>query len=277
VPLAIHNNKPGDDKVILERYDEPAWNNPVVRFFAPDGDELLPRKDLVWDAEPLAARMIAALDAADRPVPGYLRLVHEELREDGLAQAVFSMACFWKGEAAYGAQPGVRSTRAAWLDGREVVEVTYDPERLPFQDLLAAGLEGSCADQVWVADAAQQAQAQELLDSTVAVAVRDGDDVASDAKPSDQKFYLQRSAMNHLPLTPLQATRANALLAPDGAPAAKQALMDILSPHQRTLLQRIETMLNDKPSALDGLERPAAVPDLAGYEADLERRLNSSR
>jgi len=277
VPLAIHNNKPGDDQVILERYDEPAWNNPVVRFFAPDGDELLPRKDLVWDAEPLAARMIAALNAADRPVPGYLSLAHEELREDGLAQAVFSMACFWKGEAAYGGQPGVRRTRAGWLDGQEVVEVTYDPQLLSFQDLLTTGRADNCANRVWVADALQQAQAQELLGSTVAVALRDGDVVASDAKTSDQKFYLRRSAVNSLPLTPLQATRANAFLAPDGGTEAKQSLVDILSPRQRALLKRIEAVLSEKPSALDGLERPDALADLVSYEADLERRLNPAR
>lgn len=261
----------------MERYDEPAWNNPVVRFFAPDGDELLPRKDLVWDAEPLAARMIAALDAAEHPVPGYLSLAHEELREDGLAQAVFSMACFWKGEAAYGAQPGVHSTRAGWLDGHEVVEVTYDPDLLPFQELLAAGRADSCADRVWVADATQQAQAQDLLGSTVAVVLRDGDDVASDAKTSDQKFYLQRSAVNHLPLTPLQATRANALLAPENGAESKQLVAAILSPRQRALLKSIEAALSKKPSALDGLERPDGLADLASYEADLERRLNPAR
>ena len=261
----------------MERYDEPAWNNPVVRFFAPDGDELLQRKDHVWDAEPLAARMIAALAAAEHPVPGYLTLAHEELREDGLAQAVFSMACFWKGEAAYGGQPGVHSTRAGWLDGREVVEVTYDPELLPFQDLLAAGLADSCADRVWVADPAQQAQARDLLGGHVAVAVRDGDDVASDAKTSDQKFYLRRSAMNHLPLTPLQATRANALLAPDADGDTAQALAEILSPRQRALLTAIEATLSKKPAALDGLERPDALADLPGYEADLERRLDPGR
>ena len=87
---------------------------------------------------------------------------------------------------AYGGQRGVRETRAGWLDGREVVEVTYDPKLLPFQDILAAGRAESCADRVWVADAKQEAQAQELLGDTVSVTLRDGDDVASDAKTSGQ-------------------------------------------------------------------------------------------
>ena len=63
-PLLVRNNIEGEEARLLARYEEPAWNNPVVRFFAGDGSELLPRKDRVWSTEALAARIDAALAAA---------------------------------------------------------------------------------------------------------------------------------------------------------------------------------------------------------------------
>ncbi len=50
VPVAIFNNHPGADAEILRRYDEPSWNNPVVRFLGPDGAELLPKLADRYDA-----------------------------------------------------------------------------------------------------------------------------------------------------------------------------------------------------------------------------------
>ena len=42
VPVAIYNNRGGHDREVLGRFDEPAWNNPVVRLLGPDGRDLVP-------------------------------------------------------------------------------------------------------------------------------------------------------------------------------------------------------------------------------------------
>jgi hypothetical protein len=47
----------------------------------------------------------------------------------GTATAIFSMYCYWTGEATVGAVPGVVRTRIGSLGGHEVVEVAYDPAR----------------------------------------------------------------------------------------------------------------------------------------------------
>lgn len=44
-------------------------------------------------------------------------------------KAVFSMYCYWTGEATVGQVPGVVRTRIGSLGGNEVVEVEYDPAR----------------------------------------------------------------------------------------------------------------------------------------------------
>ena len=48
MPVAIRNNTKGDrEAAIRERFDEPAWNNPVIRFLDRSGRDILPRKDRV--------------------------------------------------------------------------------------------------------------------------------------------------------------------------------------------------------------------------------------
>lgn len=58
--------------------------------------------------------------------------------------ALFSMYCYWNGEATAGRVPGVLATRIGDLKGNEVVEVTYDPQRTGLPDLVAA-LKGNSA------------------------------------------------------------------------------------------------------------------------------------
>lgn len=90
VPVAIYNNVGGYDGEIRERFDEPAWNYPVARYLDAAGQDLIERRDRVYGVQPTAARMVAALDAADSEVPDYLDLLAME-SSDGLAYATFAM------------------------------------------------------------------------------------------------------------------------------------------------------------------------------------------
>jgi len=225
VPLAIHNNKPGADARVLKRYEEPAWNNPVIRFFAPDGKELLPRKDRVWSSGAVAGRMLAALNKTDRGTPGYLRLAAEELGAVDVERAVFAMHCFWQGEAALGGQEGVLATRAGWLAGLEIVEVRFDPRRVAYAELVRVAKTFDCTERVFATTEVQLKVARELVGDRAKL----NRTLPTDAKASDQKYYLRRSSLNLASLTPLQATRVNAALANHGDAAA------FLSPRQLEL------------------------------------------
>lgn len=207
VPIAVLNNRPGADAEVLARTGEPAWNNPVVRFFDGAGADVIPRADSVFTAGALAARMVAALEAARRPVPGYLALASAEARARSTRRAVFAMGCYWSGEACLGAIDGVISTRAAHSAGREVVEVAYDPRAIDERALLAAARARGCADEALASDAPAEA-----------------------AAPTDQKHYLRGSPLARLALTPLQSTRVNAAL------AAGEDPLVFLTPTQRARL-----------------------------------------
>ena len=90
-PVAIYNNAKGRDERVRERYSEKAWNNPVVRFLDREGKDLLPRQGGIYSVAGIATRMVRALEAAKRPVPGYLRLLVLDDRPAQLRRAAFAM------------------------------------------------------------------------------------------------------------------------------------------------------------------------------------------
>ncbi len=227
VPVAIFNNAGGADRRVLERFGEPAWNNPVVRFLDADGRDLIPRRAGVWTTLRIAERGAAALAAAGRPVPEFLDWVIEE--ETGRRRArriTLETHCFWEGEGCIGTEPGVVSTRAGWVGGREVVEVEYDPARLDDRALLAAIRRKGCADRIHPHDARQAELAREIFDQVAPVLARP----ARSARASDQKFHLRRSPLRNVALTERQQTRVNAAI------AQRRSLAPWLSPRQRAAL-----------------------------------------
>lgn len=209
VPVVIYNNEGGEDERVLKQFKEPSWNNPVMRFLDADSNDVIPRKDGVWDTHGIAERMIASLRAAKKPIPGYLALAELETRVAGIETTTFAMSCFWEGESRLGALDGVTATRAGWLDGHEVVEVKFDPGQLPYSDLLSQARKMNCLSRAYVSTREQLSAAKAVLGDAGATLVSER---AKDAKASDQLYYLKRSPLNQLELTPLQKTRVNAAL-----------------------------------------------------------------
>ncbi|MCP3920732.1 MAG: hypothetical protein GY711_34835 [bacterium] len=155
------------------------------------------------------------------------------------------------------------STRAAWHEGKEVVEVRYDAERLAFEDLLDHAVRGGAAAHVYTTTDRQ------LLAATTKLGAR-ASKLKGDPRPSkdsDQLYYLRRSALNYVPLTPVQARRVNAAFGTQGDAGRW------LSPRQRAWRERIQSALANDPKKLAGLRRPARVQELGGYELELAKRL----
>ncbi len=149
---------------------------------------------------------------------------------------------------------GVVSTRVGWLAGGEVVEVEFDPEVVSYEALLAEATRRGCAERVFPRTDQQELAAREVAGDAVlrtAEAIRPDDDT---------KYYLKRTPLRHLPLTPLQAARANGHVQ-GGLPPG------LLSPSQEELLRKIEAAPDAGwPESLDLelLEAWAAARAVAG-------------
>lgn len=207
VPVAVFNNVDGPDRAVLERFKEPAWNNPVVRIVDAQ-EKALSKRFAQTSRDALARSLIAALESAKRPVPDYLRLLG--LR--GVRRAIFSMPCFWTGEAVLGAVDGVTETKTGWLSGHEVVELVYDPRRLDAETLTSV---------------ANGAGFHSLKNGRIS------------ATPKDDKYRLRKTLYRYLPMAPAQASRVNSAVSRRSDPRR------FLSPRQRRLLERIQS----KPKA----------------------------
>ena len=185
VPVVMRNNVDGKEGQVRERFREPAWNNPVVRFVDADGKDLLPRQDGIYSPHGMAQRMVAALEKTKQPVPGYLRIALAET-DPKTERAVFQMHCFWEGEALLGAVDGVVATSAAFRDGAEVVAVTFLPDVVAKAKLTEIAQAKSCRPV--------------------------GTDRVTPAPKSDQQHALGNTAYAKLELTPMQRTKVHAAL-----------------------------------------------------------------
>ena len=226
VPLAIYNNRKGVDEKVLAYYDEPSWNNPVVRIVGPDKKDILPRLDGQYTPSALTNYMIAALKASKQPVPTYLELASKELlaQERGIQKTTFSMYCFWTGEKELGKLDGVVHTEAGFMDGREVVNVYFDPKQIDFKTVIAKGNEARCADRIYADNAQQEIDAKKIAATKHVSAAKT---FRPDREP---KYYLSKTIYKYVPMSPMQAVKANVLVGEGKNPD------DLLSPRQLAML-----------------------------------------
>ncbi len=152
VPLLIHNNTPGYDAEILKAFGEPAWNYQVVRFLDSAAEDIIARKDRVWETGPLVDRMIETLELTGREVPAYLRIIEQE-NSERLQVVHFAQWCFWVGEMELGQIDGVVATQAAFMGGHEVTSVWFDPEQVSLADLAKQAKKRKVADIVFTDEA----------------------------------------------------------------------------------------------------------------------------
>lgn len=201
VPLAIYNNKKGADAEVLSRFSEPSWNNPVVRIVNQDLSAISERLSGDYTEAGLVNYMTSALIKSEGRAPVWLKLINDDLNtpEENRKTAVYSMYCFWSGEAHFGRVNGVLATEAGFANGKEVVKVTYNPTLISKSSLDQLAESGSCA-----------------IESKV-------NGYRPDATP---QYYLAKSRYAKVKMTAMQKSRVNSALKDGQDPSA------FLSPRQ---------------------------------------------
>lgn len=209
VPLAIFNNKGGKDAKTLTRYNEPAWNNPVVRIVDAQGKDLVDRVAGNYSPQGLFAAIERVITTEGGELPGYLRALRLELSagETNTKDAYFQMYCFWSGEHHLGNHEGVLTTEPGFMGGHEVVKLSYDPTEVSPEEL------------------ARYAATKDIKP----VPEKSGYRTAT----KDHFYQLQQTDFVYLPLTDVQKTKMNS------AYGRGQDLLQYLSPRQRAFYAKV--------------------------------------
>ncbi len=234
IPVAVFNNKGGADAKVLKYYGEPSWNNPVVRIVNDQKQDLIQRVNGNYSRLGIVQAMRLALEVENREVPPYLALLENELlaAQTGMETAVFSMYCFWTGEKEIGKLDGVVETQAGFMNGREVVKVKFDPEKIAYKNLLKSANQASCASHVYTDDKIQAKESETVIGLGAA------SDTGKFRQDREPKYYLGKTVYRFVPMTQLQAVKVNSLIGQRQLPDA------LLSPRQLALLKTIQANPN---------------------------------
>ena len=226
VPLVIFNNKQGNDATILKKFNEPSWNNPVVRIINPkDESDLVQRLNGRYDMASLISTINAGILANHTLVPTYLDLLEKEHTVQDIRETHLAMYCFWSGEKNIGKLEGVIGTQAGFMNGGEVVKVKYDPNAIEEKTLFSYAAKNNCADGVYSNDQREIKAAKKLN-----IRTKTKGKFRPDTEP---KYYLFNTEYRYLPMTPLQALKANSDVSERKSPDY------LFSPRQLTLLKEI--------------------------------------
>lgn len=234
VPVAVYNNKGGEDARILKLYGEPSWNNPVVRIVDENRKDIVKRVGGNYSQLGVVQAMVHALQAKNRTVPAYLALLEKELlaKHSNLETANLSMYCFWTGEKQLGKIDGVVETQPGFMGGREVVQVKYDPAVINYEKLVKKAENANCASHVYAENDLQRKKAKKVVGQN---AVSGKSAFRIDKEP---KYYLSRTPYQYVPMTPLQAVKVNSLIGENKSPDS------ILSPRQIAVYKHVKAHTN---------------------------------
>lgn len=223
IPLVIYNNKGGKDKLILQKFKEPAWNNPVVRIVDETGKDVVTRISGKYSSTALFSAMKKALTITENPLPEYMQLLENELFSDNttgtLNEKYFKMYCFWSGEKHFGSKSGVIATEAGFMNGHEVVKVQYNPAIISETKLTAHAKIANCSP------------------------IKNTNNFRNSDK--DQFYYLQHSDYKYLPLSENQKTKINSALGDN------QTATNYLSPKQLYWFKNLKNINTKKRVLFD--------------------------
>ena len=189
IPLVIYNNKNGNDKKILDKFNEPSWNNPVVRIIDTEGNNRVQRVNNDYSALTLCKRLKEALTTRKTAIPQYINILEQEITAQTakhVNEAHFKMYCFWTGEKQLGKLDGVLDVESGFINHSEVVKVKYSSSLVSESELLIYA----------------KKQGFQFINN------------ATNYKTAvnDVHYYLMHSDFKYLPLSETQKTKINSAL-----------------------------------------------------------------
>ncbi len=230
IPVAIYNNKGGEDAKILKQFGEPSWNNPVVRIVNTNKKDIVSRVSGNYSKLGIVTAMIDALTLSQIQVPEYLNLLKREFegRTNGLKNATLSMYCFWTGEKQLAKMDGVVETQPGFMGGKEVVQVKYDPTKIEYGTIIKQGQQSAGVSHVFSSNKNEIVETKEIIGNKVS-------EIGKFRLDADPKYYLSKTEYQYIPMTPLQQALVNSEIGNNSNPDF------LLSPWQLAYLKQSNT------------------------------------
>lgn len=202
IPLAVFNNTAGHDRKILNQFNEPTWNNPVIRVVDHTGKDLVDRLGRNWTELNVSYSITNTLNKLNQSIPEYFQIYQNELigHSGKVEEANLAMYCFWTGEKELANIDGILSTEPGFMHGREVVKIQYNPYETNLNEIVAKAEKVNCADEVYV-------NKKEIIKLNIPVK-----SVSKYRVDNDNKYYLSRSPYKIIPMSALQASKVNSAI-----------------------------------------------------------------
>lgn len=171
--------------------------------------------------------------------------------------AVFSMYCYWTGEATLGRVPGVVGTRIGHLPGAEIVEVAYDPAQTDVGEL-ADALKGQSSFYALIAKSREE---RERALAHLAPGEVQVEDEAPGFLESKHSLRSRHPDLYYLDLSEAQAIELNSW-SYFGGP-----MPEVLTPEQKAMRPKLRERLEEGEAP--GLIPERSGPGLAAYRKAL--------
>lgn len=231
IPLVIYNNLAGADRKVLDFFKEPSWNNPVIRIIDQNLNPLVDRLAGSYTPLSIIQKMNAAILKLGHRIPMYLELLETEnlAYYNGVEKTYIGMYCFWSGEKNFASLDGIVGTKAGFMNGSEVVEISYNPQKVSLEQIIRYGKQNKNADILF-------SDINKNNNFKMAIPIRNPGSFKLDP---ENKYYIYKSEYKYLPMTRIQALKINSGL------ANGQNVEQFLSPRQLETLKKIRNKTSD--------------------------------
>lgn len=251
IPLIINSTAiSGGDSAVMAKYREQRHFSPVVRIVTCTGKDLILRiSNEDCNLGNVARSMVKALQRTKAKVPKYLKLLAVESRArcrlpgagyPTIRSAFFGVSNTSEGEVDLAGAHGIISTNVITLGShKRVVHVQYDFDHGKYRDIVKHALATHNILKIFYVNEGERFSAEEEIKSSEEGSVSLVELLAKHKIRSNHrtKANLLFSGLQNVPLTPMQATRANQALS---HPMGEEKAHNLLSPRQLAILEATE-------------------------------------
>ncbi|KAI2504507.1 peptide-methionine (S)-S-oxide reductase [Fragilaria crotonensis] len=221
-----------DDAQLLARYHENRHHDTVVRIVNYKGRDLAVK----LEGSRYSKRSAALIDVPSKAVRTTAKVI------------VFTTKATKKAEVGFGELNGVIAVECGKISGNRAVKVTYDPEVIDCKAVFLHAIFHVYVESVYWTDMHQMMSVQSQLLKVDDPPLLEELGSTPFTRGKDPKHFLRTTLLKYVPLTSLQALKANLAISKD----QNELVDDLLSPRQLAIFNAVET----KPPGRETVDVP---------------------